>query len=216
MAKRTKPKTFGYCRVSKSTQDADNQRLAILNYSREHKLRVDDFLIIEVSSRKSNKSRRIDELMACLQSGDTLIVAELSRLGRSVGELASIVDELVNNKIRFIAIKEGIFLTGNGEKNIQTTVLVSVFSMLAEVERSLISERTKDGLRAAQARGKILGRPKGSLGKSKLDGKEEFILSELKYRVSMNAISRKLGCSMGSLVNFINTRKLRKQLDKTT
>ena len=137
-----------------------------------------------------------------------MIVSELSRLGRSVGQLATIVDTLVNNKIKFIAIKESIFLSGNGEKNIQTTALVSCFSMLAEIERQLISERTKAGLEAARAKGKILGRPKGSLGVSKLEGKEDIIREELKYKVAKSAIARKLNCSRGSLVNFIDTRNL--------
>ncbi len=208
MRKKSKGKVYAYCRVSTSDQDANNQKLEILEYARKNNFKVDDFILIEVSSRKDKKTRRIDELMENLQTGDTLIVSELSRLGRSVGQLATIVDELVGNKVKFIAIKEDIRLNGNGEKNIQTTALVSCFSMLSEIERQLISERTKAGLEAARAKGKLLGRPKGSTGKSKLDGKEEFIKSELKYRVAKSAIARKLEVSRGSLVNFIKSRGL--------
>ena len=208
MGKKNKGKVYAYCRVSTSDQDTDNQRLEILEYARKNNLKVDDFIAIEVSSRKDKKTRRIDELMEMLNSGDTLIVSELSRLGRSVGQLSTMVDELVSNKIKFVAIKEGISLNGNGKKDIQTTALVSCFSMLAEIERQLVSERTKAGLQAARAKGKLLGRPKGSTGKSILDGKEEFIKSELKYRVAKSAIARKLEVSRGSLVNFINSRKL--------
>ena len=208
MGKKNKGNVYAYCRVSTSDQDANNQKLEILEHARKNNFKVDDFISIEVSSRKDKKTRRIDELMENLQTGDTLIVSELSRLGRSVGQLSTMVDELVSNKIKFVAIKEGISLNGNGKKDIQTTALVSCFSMLAEIERQLVSERTKAGLQAARAKGKLLGRPKGSTGKSILDGKEEFIKSELKYGVAKSAIARKLEVSRGSLVNFINSRKL--------
>lgn len=202
----SKMKTIGYCRVSTSKQDVDNQELEITRYARKHKIKVDDCISTEISSSKDKKARRIDELMKRLETGDTLIVSELSRLGRSVGQVATMVDELINNKIKFIAIKEDIKLNGNGKKDMQTTVMVSMFSLLAEIEKQLISERTKSGLEAARAKGKLLGRPKGSKGKTKLDGKEEFIKSELKYKVAKSAIARKLEVSRGSLVNFINSR----------
>jgi len=201
---------IGYCRVSTSGQDVDSQELEISRYARTHNIKIDDYISIEVSSRKGTKERRIDELMENLKTSDTLIVSELSRLGRSVGQLATMVDTLIHNKIKFIAIKENIYLNGDGKKNIQTTALVSCFSMLAEIERQLISERTRAGLEAARAKGKLLGRPKGSKGKSRLDGKEEFIQAELKYRVAKSAIARKLEVSRGSLVNFIQSRGLEK------
>jgi len=201
---------IGYCRVSTSGQDVDSQELEISRYARTHNIKIDDYISIEVSSRKGTKARRIDELMENLKTSDTLIVSELSRLGRSVGQLATMVDTLIHNKIKFIAIKENIYLNGDGKKNIQTTALVSCFSMLAEIERQLISERTRAGLEAARAKGKLLGRPKGSKGKSRLDGKEEFIQAELKYRVAKSAIARKLEVSRGSLVNFIQSRGLEK------
>jgi DNA invertase Pin-like site-specific DNA recombinase len=201
-------KAIGYLRVSTSDQDADNQRLEILEYAHRNKISIDDFISINISSRADTKTRRIDELMNLLNAGDTLIVAEISRLGRSVGQVATMVDQLNQNKIKFIAIKENIKLNGDGKKDIQTTVMVSMFSLFAEVERQLISERTKAGLAAARAKGKLLGRPKGSLGKTKLDGKEEFIKYELKYGVAKSAIARKLDVSRGSLVNFVYTRGL--------
>jgi DNA invertase Pin-like site-specific DNA recombinase len=216
MAKKNKGKVYAYCRVSTVDQDANNQKLEILEYARKDNFKVDDFISTTVSSRKDSKTRRIDELLERLQAGDTLIVSELSRLGRSVGQLATIVDELLKKKIKFIAIKETIFLNGNGEKNIQTTALVSCFSMLAEIERQLISERTKAGLQAAKAKGKLLGRPVGSIGKSILDGKEDFIKAELKYKVAKSAIARKLSVSRCSLVNFIKTRHLNNSIHSNT
>jgi len=121
------------------------------------------------------------------------------------------VDELISSKIKFVAIKENIRIAANGKKDMQTTVMVSMFSLFAEIERQLISERTKAGLEAARAKGKLLGRPKGSRGKTILDGKEGFIKEELKYGVAKSAIARKLGISRGSLFHFIKTRGLEKK-----
>ncbi len=159
---------IGYLRISTGKQDMDNQKFEILKFANKNDFKIDEFIKIEISSRKSTKQRRIDELLEKLNKGDTLIVSELSRLGRSVGQVATMVDELINRKIKFIAIKENIKIADNGEKDLQTTVMVSMFSLFAEIERQLISERTKAGLEAARAKGKLLGRPKGSKGKTKL------------------------------------------------
>ena len=175
-------KTLAYLRVSTGKQDLNNQKLEILEYGRRHSIHVDDFIEIEISSRKSTKQRRIDELMSKLESGDSLIVSELSRLGRSVGQVVTFVDTLIKSGVRLMAIKESIDI--NGERNMQAKVMITMFSLFAEIERDNISERTKQGLAAAKAKGKKLGRPEGSLGKSKLDGKEQIIRDELKYGVA--------------------------------
>ena len=95
-----------------------------------------------------------------------LLVNELSRLGRSVGQIIQIVDALIKKNIRFIAVKESIRL--NGKQDIQTKSMITMFALFAEIEMDLISERTRQGLIAAKEKGKLLGRPKGT-GKSKLD-----------------------------------------------
>ncbi len=199
-------KTIGYLRVSKDSQDVKNQKLAIHDFAHKEGLGVDDFLPVTVSSRKSTRERKIDELLARLASGDTLIVSEISRLGRNVGEIITTIDVLVKEKIKFIAIKENIRL--NGTKDMQSKVMVTMFSLFAEIERDLISQRTKEGLAAARAAGKVLGRPKGSLGKSKLDGREEEIKEFLSKGVSKAAIAKITGVSPPTLYNFIKTRKL--------
>ena len=85
-------RTVAYLRVSKDSQDVKNQRLAILEFARREKMEVDDFVEITVSSRKSTKVRKVDQLLEELDTGDTLIVSELSRMGRSVGEIITTVD----------------------------------------------------------------------------------------------------------------------------
>jgi DNA invertase Pin-like site-specific DNA recombinase len=108
--------------------------------------------------------------------------------------------------VRLVAIKENIQL--DGKQNIQTKVMVTMFSLFAEIERDLISERTKEGLAAARAKGKHPGRPKGVWGKSRLNGREEEIQSLLRKTVSKTSIAKIMGVSRTALAHFIRTRKL--------
>ena len=199
-------KTLAYLRVSKDTQDVRNQKLAILEFAQKEKISVDHFVEITVSARKSQRERKIDLLFEQLSSGDTLIVSELSRMGRSVGEIITVVDTLTMREIRLLSVKEGIRL--DGEESLQTKVMVTMFSLFAEIERELISLRTKEALAAAKAKGIKLGRPKGSTGKSKLDGKEKEIKRLLKLKVSKASIAKITGVNRGTLYHFIKSRGL--------
>lgn len=153
--------TWAYLRVSTDKQDEENQRLAIQEYCDKERMEVEEWLAVTMSSRKSTKDRRIDELLSRLRRGDYLIVSELSRIGRSVGEVVQTVDRLVKKGINFLAIKQGIRI--NGKQDMQTKTIITMFSLMAEIERDLISERTKQGLAVAKIRlakeGKKLGNP---------------------------------------------------------
>jgi DNA invertase Pin-like site-specific DNA recombinase len=199
-------KTIAYLRISTRTQELDSQRLAILNFAHQEGFQVDQFIQATISSRKSLEARKINVLLEELQEGDCLIVAELSRLGRSVGEIVRLVDQLVKKQVRFFAIKEGIRL--NGKQELQTKVTITLFSLMAEIERDLISERTKEGIAAARAKGKKPGRPKGKLGRSKLDGREKEIKEFLEKGVSKTSLARIVGCSKTALIHFVKTRGL--------
>jgi DNA invertase Pin-like site-specific DNA recombinase len=200
-------KIWGYIRVSTNNQNTENQRLAILSYANSKGLKVDNWIEVKASTRKSPMARKIDELVSRMKSGDILIVSELSRLGRSVGQIAILVDELLNNKIRIICIKENLEINEH-KRNVQTKVITTMFSLFAEIERDLISERTKEGLARARADGKLLGRPKGSLGKSKLDGKQKEIQAYLNKGVNKANIARIYDVSWPTIDNFIRTRGL--------
>ena len=199
-------KTVAYLRVSTTNQDLDQQRLAVLDYAQKHKIVVDEFVSFTGSARKELKQRAISELLSNLAPQDMLLVSELSRLGRSVSQIIFLVDQMVKKQVRFVAIKEGIELAGS--QDIQTKVMVTLFSLFAEIERDLISERTKEGLAAARAKGKILGRPKGSFSRSKLDGKEDDIRLLLKKGVSLASIAKIMEISRTALRHFIRTRQL--------
>ena len=134
--------TLAYLRVSKDTQDTKNQRLAILEFARAERMAVDEFLELQASSRRSTTTRKVDLLLARLAPGDTLLVSELSRLGRSVGEIITLIDTLVTQQIRVFALKEGLRLTG--AHDLQTTVIVTLFGLFAEIERTLLSLRTRN------------------------------------------------------------------------
>lgn len=199
-------KTIAYLRVSKDDQDVKNQKLSILEFAQKQHFVVDHFIEMTVSARKSPKARKIDQLLSQLSCGDTLVVSELSRIGRSVGEIITIIDALVKRKIRFVAVKEGIYL--EGEQDLTTKVMVTMFSLFAEIERELISRRTKEALAVAKAEGKKVGRPKGKLGKSKLDNRTEEIMKLLALQVSKASIAKITGVDPSTLSHFIKSRRL--------
>jgi len=201
-------KVLGYIRVSTERQDINNQRMEILEYGRKHDLKIKDFIEIEISSRESKKQRRIEELLEQLHAGDTVIVSELSRLGRSTAEVIDIVNELVRLGISLVAIKQNLQVKDGKKMDMQTKVIVTMFSLFAELERDIISERTRQSLQAKKAGGKKLGKPKGTIQASRLDEKQDAIGEFLKHRVPKSAIARMLGTSRTNLVNYIKTRNL--------
>ena len=131
--------------------------------------------------------------MAVLEPGDRLVVGELSRLGRSLGEVVALLDAIAKASVAFVAVKENIRF--EGRQDLQTKVMTTLFALFAEVERDLISERTREGLAKARSSGKKLGRPKGSLGVSRLDGREDEIRHFLKLGVSKSSIAKITGVS---------------------
>jgi len=138
-------------------QDIDNQTHEIETYCNRSQISVDEWIKVEQSSRRTKKERRIDELLTKLSRNDTLIVSELSRLGRSLSEVVLLVDRLVQMKVRLVAIKQNIVL--NGKPDPVTKAMIGLFSIFGEMERDMISQRTKNGLAHAKARGVKLGNP---------------------------------------------------------
>ena len=193
-------------RVSKDSQDVKNQRLAILDFARRERMKIHEFIELKVSAKRSPKERKLDVLLERLDPKDTLIVSELSRMGRSVGEIITTVDTLVKRKVRLFAVKEGLRLTGT--QNLQSKVIVTLFGLFAEIERELISLRTKEALAVARASGKRLGRPPGVLGKSKLDSREQEIQDLLALKVSKASIAKITGVDRATLYHFLHSRQI--------
>lgn len=203
------PQTLAYLRTSTDKQDLNNQKLEILEYARRNTLHIDDFIEISISSRKDRRARRIDELREKLKSGDTLIVTELSRLGRSTGEVISLIDELVASDITILILKQHLQLDKH-QDDMQSITMITMLSLFAQMERTMISRRTKEALAAKKAQGVVLGKPKGTIQTSKFDADRERIVELLKLGVSIRKIALthlKFG-DPSSLYYYVQTRKL--------
>ncbi len=198
-------KIYAYLRKSTDHQNTENQKLVIYKHAEKKGLIIDQWFDVGCSSRKSNKERRIDELLETIETGDTLIVAELSRLARSLGQMLSLVDQLIKKQVKVISLKENIRL--EGAHDIPSKVMVTMFSLFADIERDLISERTREGLARARANGKLLGRPKGP-GKSKLDPHKEEIIALLRTGSSKTYLAKKYKVTPPTLYNWLKKRNI--------
>jgi DNA invertase Pin-like site-specific DNA recombinase len=199
---------YGYLRVSTAEQETEKFKYAILDFANRQGWAGILFVEEQVSGRKSYKARRLGELVERLKSGDVLIVPELSRLSRSIREIWEILETLQKKGVRVCVLKQGLDL--QGKQDVQEKILLSVLAMLAEVERDIISQRTKEAMQAKKVQGVKLGRP---AGKSKLDGKEEEIKQLLEKRVAVSAIARLFDVNRLTVQKFIKTKKLKKGVE---
>ena len=149
-------RTLAYIRVSTDKQTEENQRHEISTYCKKRDIKIDREISITVSSRQNSKERRIDELVQELFSGDTLIVTELSRLGRKTQDVISLIEDLINMGVTVIIIKSGWTLSASDP---MSKMMVSMFASFCELERDLISQRTKEALASRKAQGVKLGKP---------------------------------------------------------
>ncbi|HAT4400312.1 recombinase family protein [Legionella pneumophila] len=201
-------KIIAYIRASTDKQDLNNQKLEIFEFAKKNKLEVDDFIQMTISSRKTTKERRIDEMVLALDDADTLIVTELSRLGRSTAEVIALVNELIQKQVRVIAIKQNLDIK---QQDMTSKVMITLFSLFSELERDLISLRTKEALASKKAQGIRLGKPKGTIQKSKFDND----VAKIKELLSLGLSVRKIAIFLGytnhiGLNTYIKKRELRK------
>ncbi len=156
-----------YIRVSTQEQNTKVQKHELLDYAQKNKIIIDEFITVEISSRKSQEQRKIDHLKSVLNSGDTVIATELSRLARSMIEILNLIEYFKQNNITVIFTKQPELSTT--KDNALQSLLFSIYGYFAETERELISQRVKGGIANARANGKQIGRIKGSTGKSIFD-----------------------------------------------
>ena len=201
--------TIAYLRTSTDKQDLNNQKLEILEWARKKEMKVNEFVQITMSSRKTSKQRRIEEVLQTLNDSDILVVTELSRLGRSTADVIALVNELVARNIRVIILKQNLDIS---QHDMTSKIVITLFSLFAERERDLMSLRTKEALAAKKQQGVTLGKPKGTIQKSKFDADLERIKGLLKLGLSMHKIALLLGYKNHLALNtYINKRKLRRQ-----
>jgi DNA invertase Pin-like site-specific DNA recombinase len=197
---------YAYIRVSTDKQTTENQKYEILKFVDDKKITIDKWIEETVSGTKFYKERKLGVLIDTLENDDLLIITEISRFGRSLLEVMSILNELLQKGVKVFTTKEKYELDGN----LNSKVLAFAFGIVAEIERQMISYRTKEALVRKKSEGKKLGRPKGRLSsKTKLTGKDEQIIELLKHKVSVNAIARILSVHRDTLSSYIKTRNLR-------
>jgi DNA invertase Pin-like site-specific DNA recombinase len=204
-----KRRNVAYLRVSTPGQDNKKFEASVLMFANDRGFHGVEFVEETASGRKSWKDRKIYEVIKHLGEGDRLLTPELSRLGRSTLDVLSILKEAKDKGIAVYSIKEGFELNGN---DIQSKVMATMLALVAELERDFISQRTKEGLAAARARGVKLGRRRG-IGKSKLDPHREEIIKQLKLGVQKRIVAKRFGCSSVNLYQYLRRRKINTEVD---
>ena len=205
------PKTIAYLRVSTDEQDLKKNRADILHLANEKNLGKVRWVEETISSRISWKKRKIAQVLQELAEGDNLIVSELSRLGRSMLECMEILALATEKKIHLYAVKGNWQL----ENSLQSKIMAMVFSMAAEIERDLLSQRTKEALAARKRAGVKLGRPEG-LGKSKLDARRPEIEALLNNGASQKYIAQRYQTTEVNLSLWLAKQGLRRKRKRRT
>jgi len=192
--------TYGYIRVSSDKQTVENQRFEINNFCVKENLRVDGWIEETISGAKNYDKRKLGELLNLVQAGDLIICAELSRLGRNLFMIMEILHICMNKGCKVWTIKDNYRLGDD----IQSKVLAFAFGLSAEIERNLISQRTKEALALRKAQGIHIGRVKGSHNATKkLSNYKEIINELLVIGIPKAQIARKLNVDRTTLWRFL-------------
>lgn len=194
---------YGYIRVSTDKQTTENQRYEIQNFCSQNKVLIDIWVKETISATKELKKRKLGSLLKRLKKGDILIASELSRLGRNLLQVMSILNLCMNKEVQVWTIKDNYRLG----VDIQSKVLAFAFGLSAEIERNLISQRTKEALMRVRAEGKVLGRPLGKKSSYvKLTGKETQIKKLINENIPKRQIAKILGVDRATVTKFIRER----------
>ena len=191
---------YWYLRVSTDKQSLENQKFEINRYCNKENISVDRWVTETISGTKNFEERKLGKLIKKLNKDDVLVCSEISRLGRNLFQIMMILNICMQKGIQVWTIKDNYRLG----MDIQSKVLAFAFGLLAEIERDLISQRTKEALARLKAEGKKLGREKGSLNrKHKLDGKQEEIKRMLSQKISQNKIAKLFGVSRLTMNKYV-------------
>ena len=191
---------YGYIRVSSDKQTTENQEFEIKNFMQKQNILIESWIKETISSTKELDKRKLGKLLKKLHAGDIIIASELSRLGRNLLQIMSILHYCMGKNVQIWTIKDNYRLG----TDIQSKVLAFAFGLSAEIERNLISQRTKEALARLKHEGKILGRPVGSKNRRyKLSGQEEKIKLLLSQKVSKSQIARLLNVNRMTIHKFV-------------
>jgi len=202
---------YGYIRVSSDKQTVENQRFEISRFAESQNIHIDGWIEETISGTKNYDKRKLGTLLKRIDKGDLIICAELSRLGRNLFMIMEILNICMTKECRVWTIKDGYRLGDD----IQSKVLAFAFGLSAEIERNLISQRTKEALARKKSEGVTLGRPVGKKSsKVKLSGKEMVIQELLDQNVSISDIARIFKVHRNTVSKFINERIRAAQIDQ--
>lgn len=191
--------TYAYLRVSTIDQNTEKNKLDVLKFVNDKKLGNVEFIEEQISGKSNFKKRQLGTLLERMNKGDVLIVSELSRIARSVTQIFEVIEITKQKGITLYSLKENF---SNDDNTISSVVASTVFALIAQIERDLISLRTKEALHARKAMGTKLGRPKGK-GKSKLDEHKDNILKLVKLKVPKTIIADRYNTSTVNLRHFL-------------
>lgn len=195
---------YGYIRVSTDRQTVENQRFEIKHFCQENNLKVDKWIAETISGTKEINKRRLGKLLKGVKKDDIIICSEISRLGRSLFMIMSVLNRCMEIGAKVWTVKDSYRLGDD----ITSKVLAFAFGISAEIERRLISQRTKEALARKKSEGVRLGRPKGP-GKRLLDGREKQIKAMLSAGVSKVQIAKVYGIHVSTLHEFLTVKGLR-------
>ena len=194
---------YGYLRVSTDKQDCDNQKIGVEALAKKLGLPIESWIVDDgVSGTKEPGKRKLGKLLRKIRTGDVIICSELSRLGRKLFMVISILEHCMKIGAKVLTVKDGYELGDN----VQSKVLAFAFGLVAELEREMISKRTKEALQRRKANGKRLGRPFGSRNKKHaLDGKENKISELLNQGLSVVQAAQRLKVSSVTLYAYLKS-----------
>lgn len=195
---------YGYIRVSTDRQTVENQRFEIIRFCHNHNLQVDKWISETSSGAREVNKRLLGKLLKGVRKDDLIICSEISRLGRSLFMIMSILNHCMEIGAKVWTVKDNYRLGDD----ITSKVLAFAFGISAEIERKLISQRTKEALARKKSEGARLGRPPGP-GKRCLDGKEKHLKTMLSAGLSKVEIAKIYGINVSTLHEFLTLRKLR-------
>ena len=192
---------YGYCRISTNHQQVCNQSHEIQAFADKKGIKIDQWIEEIISSREALANRKLGKILKKLRRGDILIATELSRLGRNLLEVMGILQQCLEKDCQIWTLKENYRLGAD----IQSKVLAFAFGLAGEIERQLISERTKNSLQRLKDEGKHLGRPYGFCYK-KLEKKHSEIKKLLDNNVSKAEIARLMNCTWQTLHRYVKNK----------
>ena len=191
---------YGYIRVSTDKQTVANQRFEIEQFAKANKLAINKWIEETISGRVEVEKRKLGRLLKKSAKDDMIIASELSRLGRNLLQIMSVLHYCIKHEIKIWTIKDHYRLG----HDIQSKVLAFAFGLSAEIERNLISERTKEALARLKADGKVLGRKTGSRNQHyKLDHYKEKIIALLNQHVSQNRIAALMKVNRNTMNKYV-------------